>query len=233
VDNRDKEAMLRARPWAPDQEDQKQAQDASPEVYQQQKQFNARVHDELAAIPVPTALRDQILARRKVIRITQWHRARSILPMAAALVLLAAGVFYWLRPKEDLTIAGFRSRMVGSAVRVYEMDWSTDDLSVLKQRLAAKGTPAEFTLPPRLAAVPLKGGKAYTWQGKPVSMVCFNWTPTEILYMFVLGETLADPATLQPQLVKKLNTITWEADGKTFLLAGPISQEHLRELTKS
>ena len=237
MDNREKEALLRARPWAPDREDEKQAQDASPEVYRQQKEFNARVHDELAANPVPTALRDQILARRKVVRVPQWRRTAPAVAMAAALVFLALGLFYWVRPQqdpaEDLTIAGFRSRMSGFAVREYSMAWLTNDLTVLKQNLAAKGKPSQFTLPPPLAAVPLKGGKPLTWQGKPVSMVCFNWTPDEILYLFVLGETLADPGALEPQPVKTLNTITWEADGKTFLLAGRIPKERLKELTKS
>jgi hypothetical protein len=237
VDNSDKEALLRVRPWAPDREDEKRQQDASPEVYQQQKEFNARVHDELAAIPVPTALRDQILARRKILRISQWHRATPVLAMAAALVFLAAGLFYWMRPQqnstEDLTIAGFRSRMVAFAVREYRMDWFTKDLGVLKQNLAQKGGPAQFTLPPRLASMPLKGGAGLRWQGKRVSMVCFNWTPTETLYMFVLNEELADPSPLQPPFVKKLNTVTWKADGKTFLLAGRIPEDRLMELVKS
>jgi hypothetical protein len=233
VDKDAKEALLRTRPWAPDLEDEELAKETPREVYQRQSEFNARVHDELARVPVPTALRDQILARRKFVRVSNWRRAAPLLAIAAAVALIAVGSSSWLRPKEDLTIAGFRSRMSGFAIREYSMDWLTNDLSVLKQRLAEKGTPAQFTLPGALAAVPLKGGKSFTWQGKPVSMVCFNWSPTEILYLFVLGETLADPNALQSRPVKSLNTITWEADGKTFLLAGQIPEDRLKELTKS
>src|SRR5262245_38445672 len=114
VDNREKETLLRARPWAPDQDDEEQDKEISPELLRQQKEFNARVHDKLTAIPVPTALRDQILSRRKLVRVSQWRRGAPLLAMAAALALLATGLFYWSRPTEDLTIAGFRSRMVGS-----------------------------------------------------------------------------------------------------------------------
>jgi hypothetical protein len=233
VDDRDKEMLLRVRPWAADREDEEQTKSLPPELVRQQKEFNARVHDELAAIPVPTALRDQILARRKILRVSNWRRATPLLALAAAMVFLAAGLFYWLRPREDLTIAGFRSRMVGFAVREYRMDVLTKDLDVLKRFLAAKGDPAQFTLPPQLAKLPLKGGADLRWQDKPVSMVCFSWTATETLYMFVLSQALADPDALQPQQVRSLNTITWKADGKTFLLAGPIPENRLAELAKS
>lgn len=233
MDNQQKELLLRIRSWAPDAAGEEEATQLPRELAKQQKEFNARVHDELAAIPVPTALRDQILARRKIIRFSTWRKATPLLALAAAVLFIAAGIFYWVQPREDLTISGFRARMAGFAVREYSMDWNTDDLAVLKQQLSAKGNPAQFTLPPRLAAVPLKGGKSLTWQGKPVSMICFNWTTTEILYLFVVGESLADPSALQPQTVRTLNTITWQADGKTFMLAGKIPQERLHELTKS
>ena len=81
--------------------------------------------------------------------------------------------------------------------------------------------------------MPLKGGAGLTWQNKPVAMVCFNWTAAETLYMFVLGEALPDPNVLRPQVIKNLSTVTWIADGKTFLLAGPVSESQLAQLAKS
>ncbi len=233
MDNREKEALLRSRPWASDREDEEQTRSISPELYRQQTEFNARVRDELAAIPVPTALRDQILARSKVVRVSNWRRVTPLLAIAATVALIAAGSFYWSQPKEDLTIAGFRSRMVAFAVREYRMDLLTKDWNVLKQFLAGKGDPVQFTVPPQLAKVPLKGGADLRWQDKRVSMVCFDWAPTVTLYMFVLDEPLSDPNLLRPLEVKKLKTITWTADGKTFLLAGRIPEDRLAELAKS
>src|SRR5262245_53657631 len=103
VNNHEKELLLRVRSWAADREEEQRAKDLPPDLVRQQKDFNARVHDELAAIPVPTDLRDQILARRKIVRVSPWRRATPLLAMAATLLFLAAGLFYWLRPPEDLT----------------------------------------------------------------------------------------------------------------------------------
>ena len=71
------------------------------------------------------------------------------------------------------------------------------------------------------------------WQGKPVSMVCFDWNGKETLFMFVLDEALANGATPQIAPVKKLTTATWSADGKTFILAGEIPEKDLANLVKS
>src|SRR5688572_4798306 len=136
-------------------------------------------------MPIPADLRDQILARNKVITVPSWRTPRAI-AMAAALAFMATGMFFWTTAKlggEDRTFAGFRSRMIGFALREYRMDIHTNSLPVVQKYLADQGAPAAFTLPPTLAQMPVKGGAALTWQGKPVSMVCFDRLNTT-LYMF-------------------------------------------------
>jgi hypothetical protein len=112
------------------------------------------------------------------------------------------------------------------------MDVFTNDFTEMKRFLAQRSKPADFSLPGGLAKLPLKGGAAMNWQGKAVSMVCFDSAAKTTLYMFVLGEPLST-ADVQPQPVKGLNTVTWSAGGKTFLLVGRVPEASLAELVKS
>lgn len=239
MDNETKEALLRARRWRPSAEDDQllaRAAEREPglaKAIEQQQQVNSRVRDQLKAIPIPSGLRDQILARRKIVRVSGWRKAQPLLAIAAALAIVAGGLFYWLPAREDLSVAGFRSRMVGFAVREYRMDILTKDRGELDRYLAGKGDPTQFRVPQKLASLPLKGGASLTWQGKPVSMICFDWSAKETLYMFVLDQPLGQSSTAQAQTLKGLNTATWTAEGKTFVLAGRIPQQNLAELVHS
>jgi hypothetical protein len=235
-----REALLRARNWSEKVHDPESTRGAAAtdpafeQLQQQSEQFNARVHQALAEIPVPPGLRDQILARNKVITVPYWRTPRAI-AMAAALAFMATGLFFWTTAKfggEDRTFAGFRARMIGFALREYRMDIHTNSLPVVQKYLADQGAPAEFTLPPTLAQTPVKGGAALTWQGQPVSMVCFDKLNTT-LYMFVIEDRAAPVNERVVAPFKTVSTVTWTAEGKTFLLTGDVPLNELDLLTKS
>jgi hypothetical protein len=231
-----KEALLRRRTWlraerAEDKalSDQAEAIPELKELMSEQERFNARVNEALAGIPVPPSLREHILARRKTVSVSFWRTRPVLLAMAAALIILLTGVLFWMRvPTEDQTFAGFRSRMVGFALREYRMDKLTSNLAELKQFLAQTGVPSDFDLPRGLANTPVKGGARLSWQGKPVSMVCFDWKGEKTLYMFVIEEAElgsgAIPTTPYLEEFKRLTTAVWSANGKAFLLAGELPQ---------
>jgi hypothetical protein len=239
-----RESALRTRTWSEKvRAEEPQAPSADPNVRQLQEQsgeFNARVHDALGSIPVPPDLRERILAQQKIITVPLWRKpqtakALSALALAAAIALLATGLVFWNRaPTEDKTFAGFQARMVGFALRQYDMDLHTNELGAVKSYLAAKGAPADFPLPPTLASTPVKGGKSLLWQGKPVGMVCFD-VGNETLYMFVIDSPVpgtptnaASPPHLETY--KNLATATWSFGNKTFLLAGRIPVLDLERL---
>ena len=79
----------------------------------------------------------------------------------------------------------------------------------------------------------IAGRDAFTWQGRPVSMVCFDRLNTT-LYMFVIDHTSAPiQPTNEITTFKDLATATWTSGNKTFLLAGKVPNEELARLTKS
>lgn len=204
-------------------------------------EFDRRVREAFASIPIPPDLRDKIVAQQKIISVPFWRRsngAKAALALAAAVALLATGLLFWNNaPREDKTFAGFRSRMVSFALRNYDMDLHTNQLAAVQSYLAGKGAPADFPLPPTLAASAVKGGKSLLWQGKPVGMVCFGHGD-ETLYMFVIDSPLPGTPTnaAAPPAIgtyKSLATATWTTGDKTFLLAGRISAPDLERLVKS
>jgi hypothetical protein len=242
-----REALKRSRPWAAeDAEDAQIIKDASAtanearmqELKRSSEDFNARVHLELAEIPVPPTLRAQVLARGKIVRVPFFSNRTAILAAAAAALVLLATAIVFLVPhgsgSEDMSLAGFQSRMVGFALREYRMDVFTADMGQLRKFLSAGGTPAEFQLPATLARTPIKGGACLSWQGKPVSMVCFDSPEHRTIYMFVMADSNGElkKGTVEKRMIKDMPSVSWSSDGKTFLLAGKISEKALQALVE-
>ena len=234
----DREAALRTRTWSDNLRAEEPAPPSAqdnPNLRQQVEQnarFNARAHEVLAEIPVPQGLRDKILAQQKIVVVPYWRTPRAI-ALAAAMAFLATGLLFWIiGPREDRTFAGFRSRMVSFALREYRMDIHTRDLAEVQSFLRKNGAPSAFELPTALAQTPIKGGATLFWQGKPVSMVCFDRLNTT-LYMFVVDSPSGPIQTAQVESFKNIGTATWTSGNKTFLLAGSIPLEELARLVKS
>jgi hypothetical protein len=250
----DREALLRPRNWSEKLRDEDpipaslQNESAARELHRRSEVFNAQAHRSLDEIPVPSDLRAKILAQAqsvqpeilqsekpqsKIITVPFWRTPRAI-ALAAALAFMATGITFWITaPREDQSFAGYRSRMIGFALREYRMDIHTNNLAEVQKFLAQNGAPAEFNLPAPLSQTPVKGGATLTWQGRPVSMVCFDRLNTT-LYMFVIDHTTAPINTAQEiATFKNLATATWTSGEKTFLLAGKVPLEELERLTKS
>jgi len=237
-----KEILLRGRPWVTPRRGDEQAElertalDAElTEFKSRQEEFNARVHHELAGIPVPPTLREQIFARRKTIRVKEWRsRGPVVLAALAASIALLAAVTFLTRsvPKEDTSFAGFWQRIITDALRAYGMDTNTTKLMEVKNLLAQTGRPADFSLPAPLEKLPVLGGGALTWQNKPVSMVCFKSPQQEILYMFVIDQAVSGFSERKPEVeeVKGLSTVSWTSGGRAFLLAGKVPPDVVKRL---
>jgi hypothetical protein len=114
--------------------------------------------------------------------------------------------------------------MVGFALRVYRMDITTNDLVQVREFLRKTGAPSDIKLTAGLQAVPVKGGARLSWQGHPVSMVCFQLPREDILYMFIMDEKAirrGDVPGEAPVLreVGGILTASWRRDGKVYLVA--------------
>jgi hypothetical protein len=121
--------------------------------------------------------------------------------------------------------------MVKTALRGYAMDVETHDIAAIRAHLASRQAQADWQSPPGLAAVPLLGCATLTWRSQPAAMICYGSGGQPELWLFVVDSaSLPDPPDVRdPEFarVNRLNTISWSARGRTYLLAGTLSPSEL------
>jgi uncharacterized membrane protein YbaN (DUF454 family) len=215
---------------------------SNPELghwFEQHCALQATIRDKFRQITVPEGLKEQLLAeytsRRKII----WWRQPAILAAAAAIVLLIGLAVFWLQPREENGFFGFRSRMVSTALRSYSMDLETNDLKQIRAFLANNSALSNYVLPPVLEKTHGSGCKILTWQGKRVSMVCFNsgrpLAPgvKSDLFLFVIDRSsLPDAPPANKPLINKVNqlmTASWNLGDKVYVLGGFGDEDFIRK----
>ena len=80
-------------------------------------------------IPVPAGLKEQIISEQAALeKIIVWRRYPTLTAVAAIIVILFALAAIWRQlPAPDNTLAIYRNRMVGVALRGYAMDLATNN----------------------------------------------------------------------------------------------------------
>lgn len=202
------------------------------EWLEKQRVLQNAVRRNLRAISVPANLRKQILASRKIIQPLSWWK-HPMLWSAAAMLMLLCGVGLWLSDAPDQNnLATFRGRMVGAVLRQYTMDIVTNDMNQVRAFLASKNAPADYTLPGKLASLPVSGGGILSWQGQKVSMVCLDSLKQGTLFLFMVDDSTLKEGTVgmrEFEQVNKLSTVTWNTNGRTYVLAGSGAREDLEQ----
>ncbi len=235
-----REILLLAQPGREDGSDPRVAEALSlagrdpalREWLERQRALQAAARRGLRDIPVPSGLRDKILASRNLVRPVAWWR-HPVLWSAAALLMALLGAGLWLSDSPDKNdLDTFRGRMVRAVLRQYTMDITTNDMSQVRAFLSSKNAPADYTLPEKLGRLPVSGGGVLSWQGQKVSMVCFDSLRQGTLFLFVVDATsVGGSPGVSPefQQVNKLGTVIWNANGRIYVLAGTGGQAALRQ----
>jgi hypothetical protein len=189
-------------------------------------EFQRAMRRQLRQIEAPAHLKASLLAGQAVAppAAGRWRLAPLWLAAAAIAVVLAGLGVFWLRPAAQTNqFARFQERMVGQAIRQYEMDWETGDLAQLRSQTASRGGPSDYEVPPGLKALKLTGGGVLRWQSHPVSMACFDRGGGRMLFLFVMKRTaLKDPPAPSPRLARVHDwmTASWSRGDNAYLLTG-------------
>lgn len=234
-----KEILLMYRPGLGDDQDPEVAEALGltrkdPELgrwFEEHRTFQAAMRDRFRQVRVPSALKDQILARHEAALVRVWWR-NPLWQVAAVLALLIGLAGVWLKPRTPDRFSDYQARMVRSALREYRMDLVTNSMPQVRQFLAAKGAPADYVLPKGLERLQLTGGGLLRWRSQPVAMVCFDRGDRQMLFLFVMNQSAvrdSPPETPQVAKVNKLLTARWTRGGKTYLLAGPEEADFLQK----
>lgn len=181
-------------------------------------------------IPIPEGLKEQILSERRA-RTTPLPRRRVMVWAAVAILFLLLGLGgLYLSPTPADPFNQFRNRMARIVLREYpRMDLETRDLNQIRSFLAQKQGRGDYELPAGLQLASGTGCAILNWQGKPVSMICFDSgqkadrSQTSDLFLFVIDRNaLPKPPPNSPQFVQlnKLATFSWTTGDNTYVLAG-------------
>lgn len=203
------------------------------------------IRGRLKKISIPAGLKEQILAEKppvaetssgKILRPNFW-RNRTLAAVAAALVVVAA-IFFWIQPRRSEELNRYRTRMVSTALRAYQMDLETTNLVEVREFLARHNAPANYALPSALENAMSTGCVVLRWENQPVSMICFRsgrpLSPTEKSDLFLF---VADRSALPNfsgnsrkfEQVGRAATATWVEGEKVYLLATRGDAEFLRK----
>jgi len=246
-----KQILLLHRPWLDTPPDTETAealamleQDAALRAwFEQHCQWQRAVRNSVRAVSPPEAFREQIVSECQARRRSMSRR--KLLAAATTILLIGVGIEAYLLfgdriAPEEVTFAAYERRMGRDALRLYRMDLETNNLTTIREFLATRQSPANYELPPGLSAVKATGCVATKWQGRPVSMICFNTgkplqpNQSSDLFLFVMAEDhLPDaPKSQIPTFAKvnQLNVARWSAGGNTYLLA---TEHALEELQKN
>ena len=201
---------------------------------EEHNRFQTALQAKFREIPAPAHLKEALLAERKTIPLAWWRKPES-LRVAAVIVFfvglcaLLAGL--WTQSPAADAFGDYQSRMVRSALREYRMELLTNDLAQVRQLMASRGAPADFSVPKGLSRLQLTGGGVLRWRNNPVAMICYDRGDNQMLFLFVMNRSaVKDPPSAAPTFarVSKLSTVSWSEGDKTYLLAGP-EQDLLKE----
>jgi hypothetical protein len=182
-------------------------------------------------IAVPEGLKEQIIAERQVHRPTPvWQKTVLLAGACAALVMMASWLFQNITPREPKDFAAYRIRMGSFAAHSYYMDLYTNNLDQIRQNFADRKLIADYVLPENLKKNAAAAGCVSTrWQGKQVSMICFQSGRTmkpgdkSDLWLFVTERNVAkDAPTTTTPTVETSNgfvTASWTDGNRTYVLA--------------
>lgn len=205
---------------------QAQHDPALKEWLEKQATLYALLRQRLKESAVPPDLAQRILRARPVR--TWQYRA---LPLAASILILAGLATFWVkRVGSESTFENYRQSMAHVISGKYRMSLETADFDRVRRFLANNQAPADYVLPSALQTEHLLGCATLSWDGHPVSLLCFRHRSGEDLWLFITdrGAVSRPLDTTRFADVGKMNTAGWIADGNIYLLATRGGPEVLR-----
>jgi len=196
---------------------------------QEQCTIYETLRGKLKEAPVPEDLLEKTLRYRP--SVVWWKH--TWLQLAACLLVLASIAFYWFsRGPRAAAFENYRRTMAG-VVSNYRMSLETGDPDRVRTFLANNQAPADYLLPASITRQRLLGCATLSWDGNPVSLLCFRHQSGSDLWLFVTHrkELKGGPRSSDPSFgeANEVNTAAWLQNGNVYLLATRGDPKLLRE----
>jgi hypothetical protein len=181
----------------------------------------AAIRGKLREIEVPADLARTIIARRPI-PIRSARSPRQILQLAAAIAILIGIAAYWFWPGPRNDVPHYEKYLTQLVSRGYRMSLESPDPARIRTFLANNQAPADYAVPTALARTTPLGCATLSWNGNPVSMLCFRDRPGRDLFLFVVNNQAIPSRTPNPtprvEQLGDYTAATWESEGKTYVL---------------
>jgi hypothetical protein len=223
--------LAAARPGGQDAEDPEirealRAAADDPEIgawLEREQRFDAAFGAKLRLVPIPDDLRDRILAGRKVVSFPPRSYAFEWLAAAAAVALMAVGVF-GIRPEAE-TIAWnrYQADAVGATRSMPGLGVENVPLADIRSWLAERGGHSGMQLPAEIEKQFPLGCATLRVDKKKVSLVCFKLGEKGIAHVFVIDrEDVSDPPPDNQPVFAQMgdySLASWSSGSMSYLLA--------------
>ena len=196
--------------------------------------FDTAMTEKFSAIEVPPDLRENILAGVKVSRplrspFIKWAIAAALISMA----IFGSLIWHAARPAH---LAGWQSQaldVVSSLVRnESSFDAQSHNADQLLAWLRANHAPAAQKLPGNLGKLESIGCKTFSWNGIPVSVICFMRPDGGLIHLVATAApaTIARASKMEPRFVRRgeWTTATWREGDNVYMVAMEGSPDQLR-----
>jgi len=195
--------------------------------------FDAAITEKLCAIAVPAQFRENILAGVKVSRPPRWSKPLANWAIAAVLTLMAiTGSVIWHNTR-PARLAGWQNKaisVISSLVRnESRFDAQSQKPAELVSWLRAHDAPAAEKLPGNIEKLESLGCKTFSWNGIPVSVICFM-RPDGGLIHLVFTKAADGVRDNAPRFVQQGDwaTATWRSGEMVCMLALEGREDQLR-----
>jgi hypothetical protein len=198
--------------------------------------FDAVMMEKLRAVTEPSDLRESILAGAKIGRGQRWtNRVRKWAIAAAVILTVLVGISIWqiTRPTH---LTGWQNQALGvisSLVRQESrFDAQSRNAGDLLNWLRANHAPAAQKLPSTLEKLESLGCKKFSWNGTPVSVICFTRPDGGLIHLIATNATFATGRGVRsvPSFAQRGDwaTATWREGDKIYMLTLEGSPDQLR-----
>jgi hypothetical protein len=201
--------------------------------FQRDQAFSATMTEKLRSVAAPAGLREAILAGARLGATTPWWRRRATFAIAAGVaILLSVGsfVFRLARPGASADLPEFAMNFAGRGF-IGLQEHSTD-VEKLKAWLATRHAPLPAKIPAELAQLQGLGCRTVDFQGKEISVICFEQGREFHLFVARRSDFPALLASAEPRFKVRRGwaSAAWSDESNYYVLVSDAGESAVRRL---
>jgi hypothetical protein len=198
--------------------------------------FDDVLKADLARVAAPAALRESILAERKIVRPAPWWQHRLTRPQwaaAAAVAMAGALLAVWFGTRPTPFAEFQRDIADESWGATPHVQVKVSSMTELRHSLETRNLPSRFTVPSTLAPV-VRGYSLVNWHGRELPVICFASEGQHLHLVVADRADFRDAPTGVPQTDQwqSWRTASWSRDDFSYVLTGLNTQTFVKKFRK-